>query len=199
MELKVKPGMEERAHELWEGASHKDTRYAGATRAHINLDFRFTSQPLASAFTETPCLGGTAWPNVEFGDDRLDHAFVLWQNSTLGLMLFWWRASRQHTGRGRTTLGPIDGLPVIDVHELSDAQISVAEKAFNEFRSLELQPAYLADADPHRALLDRRVICDLLGFDEEVYRGVRLLAQKWCAEPSVHGRKERPPGAKPVV
>ena len=30
--------------------------------------------------------------------------------------------------------------------------------------------AYLADADPngslHRALLDRRVVCDLLGFDE---------------------------------
>lgn len=199
MELKVKPGMEERAHELWEGASHKGTRYAGATRAHINLDFRFTSQPLASAFTETPCLGGTAWPNVEFGDDRFDHAFVLWQNSTLGLMLFWWRASRQHTGRGRTTLGPIDGLPVIDVRELSDAQISVAESSFYEFRNLELQPAYLADADPHRALLDRRVICDLLGFDEEVYRGVRLLAQKWCAEPSVHGGKERPPGAKPVV
>ena len=33
----------------------------------------------------------------------------------------------------------------------------------------ELKPAYLADADPNRALLDRRVVCDLLGFDEEVY------------------------------
>ena len=43
------------------------------------------------------------------------------------------------------------------------------------------------------------MICDLLGFDEEVYRGVRLLAAKWCAEPSVHGGKERPPGAELVV
>ena len=53
-------------------------------------------------------------------------------------------------------------------------------------------PAYLADADPNRARLDRSVICDLLGFDEEVYKGVRRLAEKWCAEPSVHGGKARP-------
>ncbi len=46
-----------------------------------------------------------------------------------------------------------------------------------------------------RALLDRRVICDLLGFHEDVYRGVRRLAAKWCAEPSVHGGKARPKSA----
>ena len=63
---------------------------------------------------------------------------------------------------------------------------------------MELKPAYLADADPNRALLDRRVVCDLLGFDEEVYVAVRRLAAKWCAEPSVHGGKRRPKGAKPV-
>ena len=51
------------------------------------------------------------------------------------------------------------------------------------------RPAYLADADPNRALLDRRVIRDLLGFDEDTYMGVRRLAAKWCAEPSVHGGK----------
>ena len=39
------------------------------------------------------------------------------------------------------------------------------------------------------------MVCDLLGFDENVYRGVRRLAAKWCAEPSVHGGKARPKGA----
>ena len=34
---------------------------------------------------------------------------------------------------------------------------------------------------------NRRVVYDLLDFDEEVYAGGRLLAAKWCAEPSVHG------------
>ena len=48
------------------------------------------------------------------------------------------------------------------------------------------------------ALLDRRVICDLLGFDDDIYHGVRRLAQKWCAEPSVHGGKARPKDAKYV-
>ena len=37
-----------------------------------------------------------------------------------------------------------------------------------------------------------RVLCDLLGFDEATYLGVRRLAAKWCAEPSVHGGKQRP-------
>ena len=49
------------------------------------------------------------------------------------------------------------------------------------------------------ALLDRRVVCDLLGFDESIYEGVRRLAAKWCAEPSVHGGKARPKNAKLVV
>ena len=70
---------------------------------------------------------------------------------------------------------------------------------FEEFRDKELLPAYLADADPNRALLDQRVVCDLLGFEEAVYQGVRRLAAKWCAEPSVHGGKARPPGARLVV
>ena len=41
-------------------------------------------------------------------------------------------------------------------------------------------------------LPSRRVICDRLGFGEDVYQAVRLLAAKWCAEPSVHGGKKRP-------
>ena len=70
---------------------------------------------------------------------------------------------------------------------------------FEEFRDKELKPAYLADADPNRALLDRYVICDLLGFDQTVYEAVRRLAAKWCAEPSVHGGKQRPANATLLV
>ena len=62
-----------------------------------------------------------------------------------------------------------------------------------------LAVAKLADADANRALLDRRVVCDLLGFGEDVYAGVRRLAAKWCAEPSVHGGKRRPKGAGLVM
>ena len=75
----------------------------------------------------------------------------------------------------------------------------MAETTFEDFRDKELKPAYLADADPNRALLDRRVVCDLLGFDEEVYAAVRRLAAKWCAEPSVHGGKARPKNARTMI
>ena len=79
------------------------------------------------------------------------------------------------------------------------SELDTAQAIFEEFRDKELEPAYLADADPNRALLDRRVVCDLLGFDEGVYQGVRRLSAKWCAEPSVHGGKARPKGAALVI
>ena len=72
-------------------------------------------------------------------------------------------------------------------HTKSVMNSAVPLAIFDDFR--DLMPVYFADADPNRACLDRRVVCDLLGFDEEVYREVRLLAAKWCAEPSVHGGK----------
>ena len=109
--------------------------------------------------------------------------------------MYWWHSNRQHAGRGSTTNRAAETLPVLDFRALTDEQLATAERIFDEFRDLDLMPAYLADADPNRALPDRRVICDLLGFDEEVYRGVRRLAQKWCAEPSVHGGKARPRNA----
>ena len=97
------------------------------------------------------------------------------------------------------TIRSAESLPVLDLRCLTDEQLLTAEKIFEEFRERDLKPAYLADADPNRALLDRRVICDLLGFDEEIYQAVRRLSAKWCAEPSVHGGKKRPKGAQLVV
>ncbi|MYC34812.1 MAG: hypothetical protein F4X64_16765 [Chloroflexi bacterium] len=187
--LQVRLGFEGRAAELW----------ATASRVHINRDFRFTSQPLTAAFTEQQSLGGVAWPNVTFPDDRMDYAFMLWCNSTLGLLQFWWHANLQQSGRGRSTIHHTETMPMLDFRVLTDNQLATAETIFNDFRDLELQPAYLADADPNRALLDRRVVCDLLGFDDVVYQAVRRLSAKWCAEPSVHGGKRRPRGAGLVV
>ena len=92
-----------------------------------------------------------------------------------------------------------DSLSVLDLRTLSGEQIRTAKAIFDDFRDRELKPAYLADADPNRALLDRRVVCDLLGFDEATYEAVRRLSAKWCAEPSVHGGKKRPKGARLVM
>ena len=188
-QLRVKSGMEEKAAVAW----------ATASRAHVNRDFRFNSQPLTAALTERESMGGRAWPNVRFSNSRFDYAFTLWSNSTLGLLLYWWHSNRQHSGRGTTTIRNVESLPVLDLRALGDKQRRTSEAIFNELRDMELKPAYLADADPNRALLDRRVVRDLLGFDDETYEAVRRLAAKWCAEPSVHGGKARPKSAQLVI
>ncbi len=184
-QLEVRPGMETKAATVW----------ATASRAHINRDFTFGSQALAVAFTERASIGGRVWPNVIFDDARLVYAFSIWGNSTLGLLSYWWHSSRQQSSKASMTIRQAETLPILDFRALTDAQLAAAEGIFDEFRELDLQPAYLADADANRALLDRRVVCDLLGFGEDVYRAVRRLAAKWCAEPSVHGGKARPKSA----
>ncbi len=183
-QLEARPGMETRAAAVW----------TTATRNHLNLDFTFGSQPLAVAFTEREAIGGRVWPNVSFPDARFDYAFALWANSTLGLLSYWWRSSRQQSSKAGMTIRSAESLPVMDFRALTDEQLATAQAIFEEFRDKELQPAYLSDVDENRALLDRRVVCDLLGFDESTYRAVRLLTAKWCAEPSVHGNKQRPQG-----
>ena len=187
-QLQVREGMEDKASVIW----------ATAGRSHLNLDFTFGSQALAAAFTDRESIGGRVWPNVIFSDKRYDYAFSVWGNSTLGLLSYWWHSSRQQSSKAGMTVRSADSLPVLDLRALTDEQLRTAEATFNEFRDKELKPAYLADADPNRALLDRRVVCDLLGFDEGTYVGVRRLAAKWCAEPSLHGGKQRPKSAKLV-
>ncbi|MYA62808.1 MAG: hypothetical protein F4X94_09580 [Dehalococcoidia bacterium] len=188
-QLLVRQGMEEKAIAEW----------ATASRSHINRDFRFNSQPLTATLTEQDSIGGRAWPNVIFDDERFDYTFLVWTNSTLGLLSFWWHSNRQQPGRGSITIRSAESLPVLDFRALSDEQLSTAEDIFEEFREKELKPAYIADADPNRALLDKRVVCDLMGFGRETYEAVRRLSAKWCAEPSVHGGKQRPRGASLVM
>ena len=188
-QLIVRQGMEDRAGIIWKTSS----------RSHLNRDFRLNSQPLTVAITEVPTLGGTAWPNVIFDDPRFDYTFAVWGNSTLGLLSFWWHSSRQQTGRARISIRLAETMPILDLRALTDDQHATAKQIFDEFEGKEFKPAYLADADNNRAVLDEYVICDLLGFDDHAYEGVRRLAQKWCAEPSVHGGKPRPKSAKTVI
>ena len=188
-QLQVRPGMEAKAAHVW----------ATASRAHLNREFTFSSQALAVSFTKNETIGGRVWPNVSFADKRFDYLFTVWSNSVLGLLSYWSHASRQQSSKAGMAIRSADSLPVLDFRELSDDQLVMAELIFDEFRVKELKPAYLADADPNRALLDRLVICDLLGFDKTVYEAVRHLAAKWCAEPSVHGGKQRPRNAKLII
>ena len=187
--LRVRVGMEAKAAYVWESAS----------RVHLNAEYTFGSQPLAVAFTEQESIGGRVWPNVIFNDKKFEYAFAVWGNSTLGLLSYWWHSSRQQSSKATITIRSAETLPVLDFRTLSDEQLATAEAIFDDFRDKELLPAYLADVDANRADLDHRVVCELLGFDKAIYRAVRRLAAKWCAEPSVHGGKIHPKNARPIL
>ena len=180
--LKATKGQEARANELW-------NRFAG--RAHLTQDHTLTSQPLTVAFTKRKCIGGTAWPNVNFPKKDWDYAFSIWMNSTLGLILFWWHGNRTQPGRARITVTTAKTLPVLDFRALSEEQIAQAKEIFDDFKRRSFRPAYRADVDETRAELDKAVLCEWLGFDERIWKAVQQLAFKWCAEPSVHGGKKK--------
>ena len=182
-EGRVKRGRENRAAEIWETRSH----------AHHNADYRFNSQPLAVAFTETPTIGGRAWKNIKFDDYAIEVAHTLWANTTLGLLCYWWHSSRQQAGRGSMPITAMRSMPTLDVTKLSPSQLAKAEEIFEDMRDSQFLPANEAYRDNTRKELDHRVLIDMLGLPESILEPLDLLRLKWCSEPSVHGGKKTAP------
>ena len=175
---------EDRATEAWQRT---------ASRLHFNRDFQINSQPLSACVTPEPSIGGRAWPNFLCTDQRWETPLVLWANTTLGLISFWWIGTRQQQGRVILTISKLPALTVLDPRRLTAMQLDRASDIFEEFRLRELLPANEAWRDETRQALDRAVLIDLLGITEEVLEPLALLRRQWCAEPSVHGGKKTAP------
>ena len=180
MEGRVRKGKEALAEKIWEDKSW----------SHLCADLRFTSQSLSAAWTEEQTIGGAGWPNVQLKCREMEEAFMLWGNSSLGLIQYWYHASRQQVGRGRMPVKAIATLPYLDVSKLDEQAIETASSIFAEMKNETLMIICKADIDPVRKELDRRILCDVLGLPEEAARRFDLIRKKWCAEPSVHGGKK---------
>lgn len=182
----VRAGCDDHAVDVWNRT---------ATRLHCSLDFRVNSQSLAACLTAEPSIGGTAWPNFRLEQRAFEEAVVLCANSTLGLMAFWWVATRQQQGRARITITTLPDLPVLDVRSLAEPQIARAGRLFEEFRCRRFLPANEAYRDETRMGLDRAVLVDLFGLPETAVEAFSVIRNQWCAEPSVHGGKQTAPQA----
>ena len=186
----IRTGMEAKAEKIW----------ATKSRLHCTLDFRFNSQPLAACFTPVQCIGGTAWPTFTLHDTKWEPAVLLWVNSTLGLVAFWWIGSRQQQGRARLTVTRLPELPVLDPRALAPKQLAAAEVIFDRFKGEEFLPANEAYRDPTRMALDEAVLIEMLGLHDtvgtdadEVMGSLTVLREQWCREHSVHGGKNTRP------
>ena len=164
-----------------------------ASRLHFNRDFRINSQPLAACLTPDLSIGGRAWPNFLCTDRGWEIPLVLWANSTLGLICFWWIGARQQQGRAILTISKLPALTVLDPRSLTAPQLDRADEIFGRFRDRSMLPANEAWRDEVRQALDRAVLVELLELPEDVLEPLALLRHQWCAEPSVHGGKSTAP------
>ena len=179
----ARSGMREQAVRTWERT---------ASRLHSNRDFQLNSQSLAMCITPEETLGGTAWPNVLPHQDQWTWSLLLWANSTLGLMMFWWTGTRQQQGRARMTISRLPELNVLDPRRLSVLQLQQCRAVCDEFRSRSLLPANEVYRDPARKELDS-ALWHVLELPRNLLSNLDLVREQWCAEPSVHGGKRTRP------
>ncbi|MDE0608355.1 MAG: hypothetical protein OXH77_00385 [Anaerolineaceae bacterium] len=172
------------------------TIQATATRTHINTDFRYNSQSLCVSMTKADSIGGRAWPSVIFTREHRttwERAFTVWCNGTLGILLFWWQATRQQGGRGTLKISAMPALPTLDLRALDDEQLAAAARIFVDMKHCPMLPVNQIDEDPVRAELDRRLLSEILGLPAELCAPdgpMDLLRRKLAAEPSIHGGKK---------
>jgi len=195
-----RPELREFALVVWEGRPDLgEFSIAGATRLHINRDFRVNSQPVAACLTPKRAIGGRAWPSFQpTADDEAENeswekALCVWLNSTLGLLGRWWVSNRQQKGRANVTVTTMGSIPVLDLRAIAADQRQALASVFDHFETRPMLPANEAYRDEARQELDKAVLCEVLGLPDSILDPLATLRLQWCAEPSVHGGKKTRP------
>jgi hypothetical protein len=168
------------------------TIWATASHCHFNQNFQFNSQPTAMQFTKRKTIGGRAWISIKLASEELEKALAAWANTTFGLLLHWYHANKQQSGRGNIGRTALEDLPVLDVTALTPKQLKAAVKIFDEFKAEHLLPFHELDKDPVRQMLDERFAVEVLGLPAAVVKpggAVELLRMKLAQEPSIRGGK----------
>ena len=166
---------------------------ASASHLHFNQNFRFNSQSTAMQFTKKRTIGGRAWMTVRFPDPRMEAAVALWGNSTLGLLLHWWQANKQQSGRGNIGKTALANFACLDPVELSEEQLDASAKLLSAIGHDQLKPFNEINADSVRSSLDAAFLRDILGLPSSIFAQggpLPLLRSKLAAEPSVSGGKK---------
>jgi hypothetical protein len=169
------------------------TIWAKASNCHFNQNFQFNSQATGMQFTRNKTIGGRAWTSILLANVEQEKALVLWGNTTLGLLLHWWHANKQQSGRGNIVITALESLPVLDVTKLSKAQLKKTASIFQTFAKKQLLPFFEIDKDQTRRELDKVFLHEVLGFKKSILQDdgpLNLLRKKLAHEPSIRGGKD---------
>jgi len=167
---------------IWNSASH----------CHFNRDFRFNSQSTGMQFTPRRTIGGRAWISIQLVNAEQEKALVLWANTSLGLLMYWWHANKQQSGRGSIGVEALETLPILDIQALTSMQLAQAVELFDAMSQKPLLPVHEIDQDPVRKELDERFARDVLGLSDHIIAPggpLHLLRLKLSREPSIRGKK----------
>lgn len=176
----VREGQDEKARRMW--ADH-------ATTLHFTLELRLNSQSLAACVTPDKALGGRSWPGFRLHDLAHTAPVLLWANSTLGIMNFWWHGTRQQGGRVIMSITKLSDLHTLDPRQLNKRQMEGCAELLQEFLVKKFLPAHEACRDPTRIALDEALLVGILDLPEKILQPLSLLREQWCAEPTVRGEK----------
>ena len=166
--------------------------WASASHCHFNQNFQFNSQPTPMQFTPRLTIGGRAWPSIQLANAKQEKALVLWANSSLGLLVHWWVANKQQSGRGNITPKVLQSLPILNVAALTKIQMDSAVRIFDDICLKPLLPIHNIAEDPTRRELDERLGREVLGMSDSLLLpggAVEVLRMKMAQEPSIRGRK----------
>jgi len=174
--------VEEKVASLWSTAAH----------CHFNQNFRFNSQPTAMQFTRRRTIGGRAWISIRLATVEQEKALVAWANTTFGLLLHWYHANKQQSGRGNIGRTALQDLPVLDVTAITRTQLKRAAEIFDDLKDEKLLPFHELDKDPVRQKLDKRFALEVLGLPTSAVQPggpLELARMKLAQEPSIRGGK----------
>lgn len=166
--------------------------WASASHCHFNQNFRFNSQPTAMQFTRRKTIGGRAWISIRLASEDQEKALVAWANTTFGLLLHWYHANKQQSGRGNIGRTALAGLPVLDVTAIKPKQLKAAVRIFDDLSSEDLLPFHELDRDAVRQKLDQRFAVEVLGLPAAFVQSggpLDLTRMKLAQEPSIRGGK----------
>lgn len=123
-----------------------------------------------------------------------EYVWMLWSNSTLGLLCYWMDCNKRQSGRGAIRLTLLHSMPTLDVRQLDQTALQNAECIFEEMKHKRMLPFNQMFEDVVRQELDQRLLSEVLGISEEthpeVHAGLHRLRERLCEEPSIHGGKQ---------
>ncbi|RKU24223.1 hypothetical protein C6500_00225 [Candidatus Poribacteria bacterium] len=174
-EGRIIPGKEEEAFKIWERRSN----------ALIAAEVAFSSQSLICGYSKRPVIGGRAWPNIQLASELHEKAFVLWGNTSLGALSYWYYSSRQQVRRGIVTVTSLGQIPWLNPNDLSTDTLQQSSNLFDEFSNRRFLPLAHLSEDRVRKELDHRFLIDTLKLSDQILDSLDLVRQKWTAEPSI--------------